>query len=124
MCIAEYTLLQALENSPHLRNIWENFVFTELLKSGFTCGKDLFFYRDQNGVEIDFVAEKEGKIILLEAKYSEIPKAGKLNFKKVAPLFTSTVQLFVACPASENSLITLKDFSLYNPLLYSAFHPI
>ncbi len=116
--------LQALENSPHLGNIWENFVFTELLKSGFTCGKDLFFYRDQNGVEIDFVAEKDGNTFLLEAKHSEIPKAGKLNFKKVAPLFPPTVQLLVACPANENTLITLKDFSLYNPLLYSAFKSI
>jgi len=92
-----------------------------LLKSGFICGKDLFFYRDQNDVEIDFVAEKEGKTILIEAKYSEIPKAGKLNFKKVAPLFSSTVQMLVACPANENTLVTLKDFSLYNPLLFSAF---
>lgn len=116
--------LQALENSPHLGNIWENFVFTELLKSGFTCGKDLFFYRDQNGVEIDFVAEKEGKTFLLEAKYSEIPKAGKLNFKKVAPLFSPTVQLLVACPANENTLVSLKDFSIYNPLLFSAFKSI
>jgi predicted AAA+ superfamily ATPase len=116
--------LQALENSPHLGNIWENFVFTELLKSGFTCGKDLFFYRDQNGVEIDFVAEKEGKTFLLEAKYSEIPKAGKLNFSKVAPLFPPNVQLLVACPANENTLVTLKDFSLYNPLLYPAFQSI
>jgi hypothetical protein len=70
------------------------------------------------------VVEKDGNSFLLEAKHSEIPKAGKLNFKKVAPLFPPTVQLLVACPANENTLITLKDFSLYNPLLYSAFKSI
>ena len=70
------------------------------------------------------MAEKEGKAFLLEAKYSEIPKAGKLNFKKVAPLFPPTVQLLVACPANENTLVSLKDFSLYNPLLYAVFQSI
>ena len=78
--------LQALENSPHLRNIWENCVFTEFLKEGFSPEKNLFFFRDQNGVEIDFILEKDGKVYLIEAKNSERPKAQKLNFRKVAPL--------------------------------------
>lgn len=110
-----------LENSPHLGKIWENFVFTELLKSGFFCGKDLFFYRDQNGVEIDFIVEKEGQTFLMEAKYSENPKEGKLNFNKVAPLFKKEIRQLVACTVNEKNLISLKDFSVFNPLFYTPF---
>ena len=108
--------LQAFEKSPLLGNLWENFVFTEFIKEGFTPGKNLFFYRDQNGVEIDFILEKEGNIILTEAKYSERPRAEKLNFRKVAPLFQAKVNSQVACNIQERGFIRLKDYSLFNPL--------
>jgi predicted AAA+ superfamily ATPase len=108
--------LQTLENSLHLGNIWENFVFSEFLKEGFIPGKNLFFYRDQNGVEIDFIIEKESEIYLVEAKNSERPRTEKLNFRKVAPLFKENVNQLVACNMEEEGAIKLKDFSLYNPL--------
>jgi uncharacterized protein len=107
---------QALEKSPLLGNLWENFVFTEFIKEGFTPGKNLFFYRDQNGVEIDFIFEKEGNVTLTEAKYSERPRAEKFNFRKVAPLFQTKVNSMVACNIQEKGFIHLKDYSLYNPL--------
>lgn len=108
--------LQALENSPHLSNIWENFVFTEFIKEGFSPGKNLFFFRDQNAVEIDFILEKDGQIYLIEAKKNERPRAEKLNFSKIAPLFKTSVKSMVACNADEQGEISLKDYSLYNPL--------
>jgi predicted AAA+ superfamily ATPase len=109
--------LQTLEKSQHLGHIWENFVFTELIKEDFKSGKDLFFYRDQNGVEIDFILEKNGENYLIEAKYSERPKVDKLNLNKVAPLFKEKVHSVVACNVEEYGIIALKDFSVYNPLL-------
>jgi len=109
--------LQALEKSPLLGNIWENFVFTEFIKKGLIPGKNIFFYRDQNGVEIDFILEKDGAITLTEAKYSERPRTEKLNFKKVSPLFQSEVNCAVACNIQEKGLIHLKNYSLYNPML-------
>jgi predicted AAA+ superfamily ATPase len=108
--------LQALESSPHLGNIWENFVFTELIKEGFIVGKNLFFYRDQNGVEIDFILETKGSIYMIEAKNSERPGADKLNFRKVVPLFKTKVNSIVACNIQEKGIIKFKDYSLYNPL--------
>jgi hypothetical protein len=105
-----------LENSPHLGSIWENFVFTEFMKEGFTPGKNLFFYRDQNGVEIDFILEYDGSTYLIEAKNSERPRSEKLNFRKVVPLFKEKVNPLVACNVEEKGVISLKDFSLYNPL--------
>ena len=71
--------LDTLEKSPHLGNIWENFVLSEYLKKGFVSGKDIFYFRDTNGVEIDFVIEKKGEVFLVEAKHSERPNPAKLN---------------------------------------------
>jgi predicted AAA+ superfamily ATPase len=115
--------LGAMEKSPHLGNIWENFVLSEYIKEGFVAGKDLFYFRDTNGVEIDFVIEKKGEIFLIEAKHSERPNPSKLNFKKVAPLFKNEVSSIVACGVKEKGRIALKDFSIYNPLYGTeAFH--
>ena len=106
----------ALERSVHRGSIWENFVFTEMIKNGYVTGKDLFFYRDQNGVEIDFVTEKSGKTNLIEAKYAERPDRKKLNFRKVAPFFPNEVSCYCACTIKEPKIIQLMDFGLYNPL--------
>ncbi len=110
---------ESLDHSPHLGNIWENFVFSEHLKEGFVAGKNIFYLRDKNGVEIDFVIEKDGEVFLVEAKHSERPNLGKLNFKKIAPLFKENVNSMVACGVEEGGLIALKDFSIYNPLFGS-----
>jgi len=58
---------------------------------------DLFFYRDQNGVEIDFLIERKGNIYLIEAKSGEKIKTKELNFKKVAPLFKQKIVKFFCC---------------------------
>lgn len=108
--------LKDLNNSLHLGNIWENFVLSEYHKEGLRAGRDIFYLRDKNGVEIDFVIETEGKIILVEAKHSERPNAKNLNFSKIAPLFKEKVHRMVACSVEEKDLIALRDFSIYNPL--------
>ena len=108
--------LNALNDSLHLGNLWENFVFTEFLKEGYTAGKNIFFFRDHNGVEIDFVIEKDGKIFLVEAKASERPDQKKLNFNKVTPLFKENAIPIVACTVEEQKMINLKNFAVYNPL--------
>lgn len=108
--------LKSLEKSTHLGNIWENFVFTEFLKEGFVAGKNIFFYRDQNGVEMDFIIEKESEIFLVEAKSSERPNPKKLNFHKLIPLFKGPISSIVACGVEEKGRVYLKDFSIYNPL--------
>lgn len=108
--------LQGLHNSPHLGNIWENFVFTELIKYNMLPGRNIFYFRDKNGVEIDFILEKENTTYLIEAKHSERPNPQKLNFKKVAPLFTQRITSVVACGIQEKGIFTLKDYSVYNPL--------
>jgi predicted AAA+ superfamily ATPase len=113
--------LDTLHQSAHLGNLWENLVLTELVKEGFVAGKNLFYLRDQNGVEIDFVLEKSGKTILLEAKYTEHPTWKKLNFYKFTSRFKRKVESIVACSVEEKGKISLKNFSIYNPL-YGSIH--
>jgi len=108
--------LEALENSIYLGNIWENFVFSEYLKEGFIAGKDIFFFRESNGIEVDFVIEKEGEVNLVEVKHSERPNPAKLSINRIAPLFKRSVNSVVACNLEETGVISLKDYSLYNPL--------
>ncbi len=97
--------------------LWENFTFTELIKAGHSPGRNLFYYRDQNGVEIDFIIEYKGEVLLIEAKESENPNAHKLNLSRVAPLFKETTRCFVACTMPEQGMLKIKDYFVYNPLL-------
>ncbi len=50
--------------------IFENLIFSELLKSRNNIGsdQDIFFWRDNHGTEIDFLLEKSTKIYAIEVK--------------------------------------------------------
>lgn len=108
--------IEAYLGSMFQGNLWENFVLTELVKSGNIASTNLFFFRDQNGVEIDFIIEKDTETILLEAKSSENPNPKKLSFSKVSPLFQSDVRSLLACSADVDDIVSLKDYQVYNPL--------
>jgi uncharacterized protein len=99
-------------------SIWENFVFTELIKTdGIEASKNLFFYRDQNNVEIDFIIEINKKIIFIEAKASERVQEQKLNFKKIVNLFPNNkTSSIIACRIDEDAEISMKDYSMINPM--------
>ena len=105
---------------PQKGSLWENLVLSEYIKThGYKPGLNLFFYRDQNGVEIDFVIEAEGKIKLVEAKASERPEPQKLHFNKVAPLFSSAqVETCLACQMQSETSLMMKDYRMINPLLH------
>lgn len=111
--------LEALENSIYLGSIWENFVFSEYLKNGFIAGKDIFFFRDSNGNEIDFIVEKGGKTYLIEAKHTERPNPDRLHLSRIPRLFSREVDTFLACNVEETGITALKDYSVYNPLFGS-----
>ncbi len=105
---------------PQKGNLWENFVLNEHIKTT-ACvpGKNLFFYRDKNNVEIDFVTEKGSRITLIEAKAAEQINERSLIFNKVFPVFdTKKVDCIVACSMQEPRPLQLKNYSLVNPLRY------
>lgn len=100
-------------------NIWENMVFNELVKTeNFIPGENLFFYRDSNGVEIDFLIEKNKEIILIDAKISEIIEKRKLNFGKVIPILDKTydIKCFVASMIPDGNILKFSSYYQYNPL--------
>ena len=100
-------------------SLWENFVFTELIKTTrFTPGRNLFFYRDQNGTEMDFVAEDKKILYLIEAKAAERVEKRKLAFDKIAPLFAEryNVENILAINIKEDNIIALKKYRYLNPL--------
>jgi len=78
----------------------------------------LFFYRDQNGVEIDFVIEKKGKLFFIEAKAGERIDPKKLHFDKVAALFKGkfAIEKILAQNINETKIIKRKSYSCHNPL--------
>jgi len=111
---------ESFEKSLHIGSIWENMVLTEMVKTtSARPGRNLFFYRDQNGVEIDFVVESAGQLQLVEAKSAERVDARKLNFSKVAPLFKNQkVQCTLMCSSVEKKPIVLGKYDIINPLLH------
>lgn len=77
------------ENRTDLGNLVENFVFNALTQRAFYFGR-VNFWRTKSQAEVDFVVEKEGEIIPIEAKFSPVGKkvVGKSLFsfiKKYAP---------------------------------------
>ena len=115
----------AWQNHIYKGNLWENIVFCELVKTGqYKPGHNLFFYRDQNGVEMDFLIQdsvtETSAITLIEAKASENISPKKLNFSKIAPLFKKRpVRCLLMANISENILLKMKQYDLLNPVLTS-----
>jgi predicted AAA+ superfamily ATPase len=63
-----------LDRSPFLGPIFEGFVASEILKSQINRGqrKELYYFRDQQGMEIDFlVPQPNARFWLVEAKASK-----------------------------------------------------
>ncbi len=104
------------DNHIYKGHLWENLVFMELIKTlSLRPGVNLFFYRDQNGVEIDFVALKKNTTYLIEAKVSDA--SSKLNFHKVQPLLKQgPVVCLFAANILEKQVLAYKEYKLFNPL--------
>lgn len=66
----------ALEKSPFHGPIFEGFVAAEIVKQQINRGKrkELYYFRDQQGLEVDFVVPRgAGKLALVEAKATKSP---------------------------------------------------
>lgn len=80
--------------SPLAGALWETFVFSEIrkrqiLNKGYW---DLFFWRDQRGLEVDFLVHHGGKFQLFEVKLDENPDERDVkNMKNVADVLGKNV---------------------------------
>ena len=67
---------RALGDSPFLGAVFEGFAASEIVKHQLASGKEraLYYFRDQQGLEVDFVVPLgSGKIALIEAKATATP---------------------------------------------------
>jgi hypothetical protein len=63
-----------LQRSPFIGSVFEGFVASEIVKNQLNAGRnrELFFFRDQQGFEVDFLARgTDGRFRLIEAKWSK-----------------------------------------------------
>jgi predicted AAA+ superfamily ATPase len=86
-------------NTFYLRgNLFENFVFSELIKSRYNSGlpANYYFLRDSKGVEIDCVQELPDKMRFMEIKFSETLSQNHLkNILSFKKLFRETENFVV-----------------------------
>ncbi len=73
--LLEITSVEQLQKSPMVGAIWETYVFSELRKRAFfQHGKwNLWYWRDNRGLEVDFLKHQGGHFGLIECKFSEVP---------------------------------------------------
>ena len=67
-----------LERSPFLGPLFEGLVAAEILKSQINRGqrKELYHFRDQQGLEVDFLFPHSGGVWMVECKASRTPQPG------------------------------------------------
>ena len=63
----------SLPTHPLIGAIWETFVLGQLLRARARAGSSaqVHFWRDVHGTEVDFVVEQNGRVRLIEAKWTE-----------------------------------------------------
>jgi hypothetical protein len=98
-------------------HLWENFVFCELVKNGLGVpGKNLFFFRDHSGVELDFVIDTPELVTLIEAKYSKMIRPERLAFSRVAAAFPGRIlRNRVAAPTGIAMPLPMQGYDIYDP---------
>lgn len=100
---------------PFSGAIWETFLFAELRKALQKTGKasSLWFYRDAQGREVDFLIESGAGLLLIEAKAREILRASDLaaldtvaSILGEAPIFRGRAVRKIVCgfPLEEHKL--------------------
>jgi uncharacterized protein len=65
---------ETVQSSPFVGALWETLVFAELRKRNAGRATPIFFYRDQQGREVDFLLQKGDGLHCYEAKWTEIPE--------------------------------------------------
>lgn len=91
--LSRWSTPENLLNGAMAENIFETYVLGELLKSYYNVGKkpSLYFYRDKNSVEIDFLFYENDTIYPIEVKKNSNPdKSDARHFKILSSAFPNT----------------------------------
>lgn len=111
-----------VEHYAGIGSIWETFLYAQLRKQKSNRGLSFttWFYRDQQGLEVDFLAETAGKLNLFEAKWNQLP-----DQKAIAPMIRLQEKLrnvgrkWVLCRTE--SSFPIEDAQVVNGFLDSAW---
>lgn len=104
-----------IEHYTNIGPIWETYLYAEMrkFKANHGLGFTPWFYRDQMGTDVDFVAENAGSIHLFEAKWNQLPdKKSLLPMGKVQEKISSVKSKFVLCRTE--SAYPLEDSRVVN----------
>lgn len=65
---------EAVAQSPCLGAVWETYVLQQILaeKANNHLPGAVYFYRDANGLEVDFLLDHDGRVRLIETKWAEL----------------------------------------------------
>jgi len=88
-----------IDNHPLRGEIFETFIFSELLKSIYNQARrsNLYFWRDSNNLEIDFIADQGNSLIAIEVKFNATPrKALFKNLNTMQKLTDKITQKYLA----------------------------
>lgn len=105
----------ALSLHPMRGAIYENLIYTELLKHRLNNGRsgDIWFWRDNHGIEIDFIKEEEDGLTAIEVKsgmnFHDTYLKNLLLFKKYNP---SVKNMYLAYDGSMER--RLKEINIVN----------
>jgi predicted AAA+ superfamily ATPase len=90
---------EVLEASYLAGNMLETYALSEILKSFWHNGKqeNIYFYRDTNQKEIDFIFEKNMTLYPVEVKKTSMPTNSEVNFKVLKKLGKNIGQSVVLC---------------------------
>ena len=107
---------QALEASYLNGAMFETYTLCEILKSFWHNGKDtrnLFFYRDKNKKEIDFILEKNMTLYPIEVKKTATPDSGDYaNFNIIENINAKSGKGAVVCLNEDIMPVPKKDLVL------------
>ena len=108
-----------LPTSPFRGTIQETLVYSELRKTikNHNLNRQIYYYRDANNLEVDFLVAGGDSLKIIEVKSSENPRPEDIrNLAEFARLCaaanqpeTQSVQAFVACNTSHTHPITVRS---------------
>lgn len=98
---------RALAQSPFVGPVFEGFVASEIIKQQINLGqrRQLYFFRDQRGLEVDFVVPAGSRrLVLLEAKASQTvyPEAARNMLSLAGSIGRRTTECIVVYAASKS----------------------
>jgi len=119
--LCKWNTPEQLKNGAQAGNIFETYVFNEIIKSIVNSGNEpsLYFYRDSNGKEVDLLFYENGTLYPVEIKKTSTPRKNDINSFKILESAFPTMKIGeggLIC--SYDKLISIDTKNRIIPLKY------